>query len=144
MSSYYFVDTDAGPPSVGVSGGKYCADGKNWVCEHRYLPVANMVNWKNVAGTSPIANWQVGTANQIAFSRAGAAFVAFNRETSASWKATLITGLPAGTYCNVALNDANADNASSCSVTVTVDSTGKATVQVPPFSVVAIHVNAKK
>lgn len=31
MSSYYFTDTDAGPPSVGVANGANCMDGKNWV-----------------------------------------------------------------------------------------------------------------
>lgn len=38
MSSFYFSDsnTDAGPPSVGPQNGKYCMDGVNWVCEHRF------------------------------------------------------------------------------------------------------------
>lgn len=45
MSSYYFTDNDAGPPSVGVGGGQHCADGQNWVCEHREAGVANMVQW---------------------------------------------------------------------------------------------------
>lgn len=49
MSSYYFSSSDQGPPSVGVSSGKYCQDGKNWVCEHRITAIANMVNWRNAA-----------------------------------------------------------------------------------------------
>lgn len=50
MSSYYFSSSDQGPPYVGVSSGKYCQDGKNWVCEHRTTAIANMVNWRNAAG----------------------------------------------------------------------------------------------
>jgi len=51
MSSYYFTNTDQGPPSVGVANGLNCQDGKNWVCEHRIVEIANMVNWRNAAGT---------------------------------------------------------------------------------------------
>lgn len=93
-------------------------DGVNWVCEHRWGPIANMVAWRNVAGTSDIANWQEGTSNQIAFSRNGAAFIALNRGSSVWSSVTLQTGLPAGTYCNV-IGGSTADDVSTCS-TVTV------------------------
>ena len=43
--------------------------------------------------------FQTGSANQIAFSRNSAAFVAFNRDEYSSWTTTLSMGLPAGTYC---------------------------------------------
>eukprot|EP01038_Epipyxis_sp_PR26KG_P015795 gene15795-21392_t len=142
MSSYYFTNTDAGPPSVGPSNGKYCADGKNWVCEHRQGPVANMVAWRNTAGTNAVTNWINGSnGNQIAFSRGKVAFIAFNRGSS-TWSATLYTGLPAGSYCNI-IGDVNADKPSSCS-TITVDASGNAKVDVPAVSAVAIHINAKK
>lgn len=147
MSSYYFTDFDAGPPSVGVSGGKYCADGKNWVCEHRTQQVANMVAWRNLAGTAPAANWATGTANQIAFSRNNKAFVMFNREPKNTWTTgTLHTGLPSGTYCNVLFaNDANADVAASCKSTIFVDASGNVSgVQIGALSAVAIHTGAKK
>jgi alpha-amylase len=142
MSSYYFSDSDQGPPSVGVEGGKYCMDNIHWVCEHRWGPIANMVNWRNAAGSSPVENWQNGNnGNQIAFSRGGKAFIAFNRGTSV-WTATLYTGLPQGTYCNI-IGDVNDDNVDTCP-TVVVDSSGKATINVPAVKAVAIHVNAKK
>lgn len=141
MSSYYFTNTDAGPPSVGVSNGANCMDGKNWVCEHRWGPIANMVAWRNAAGTADIANWQEGTANQIAFSRNGKAFIALNRGTSA-WTTTLQTGLPAGSYCNV-VADVNADNTATCAA-VLVAANGLASVQVPALKAVALHANAKK
>jgi alpha-amylase len=139
MSSYYFTDTDAGPPSVGVNGGSNCMDNRNWVCEHRWGPIANMVGWRNTADTSAVANWQEGDANQIAFSRGGKAFIAMNRG-SGQWSATLQTSLSAGTYCNVIASD----DTSSCSDTVEVSSSGEASVKVSGLSAVAIHANAKK
>jgi alpha-amylase len=79
MSSYYFSNTDQGPPSVQPENGKYCADGSHWVCEHRQGPIANMVNWRNAAGSTAVANWHNGNANQIAFSRGAKSFIAMNR-----------------------------------------------------------------
>ena len=138
MSSYYFSNTDQGPPSVGVNNGANCHDGKNWVCEHRVTSVANMVAWRNTAGTSAVANWQQGNANQVAFSRNNA-FIAFNRGSSTWNTQTLTTGLPAGTYCNIIKDD----NPSTCE-TVTVDGSGKVTLSVPPLSAVAFHTNCRK
>ena len=141
MSSYYFTNADQGPPSVGVSGGKNCQDNKNWVCEHRWAGIANMVQWRNLAGTSSLANWQTGNSNQIAFSRGSAAFIAMNRDANV-WSATLYTSLPAGTYCNV-VHDVNSDNIQTCTDKVVVDSTGHAVVKVPALYAVAIHMKAK-
>lgn len=133
MSSYYFSDYDQGPPSVGVQGGSNCNNGRDWVCEHRWSNIANMVAWRNTAGLSDVANWQQGDGNQIAFSRGGKAFIAMNRGSS-SWSATLVSGLPAGTYCNIIKDGCEK---------VTVGSDGKVTVSVPAVSAVALHVNAK-
>lgn len=146
MSSYYFTNTDAGPPSVGVSNGANCGDGKNWVCEHRWPQIANMVAWRNSAGTSDIANWASGTANQIAFSRNGKAFVLFNRDSHNAWSvSSMHTGLPAGTYCNVLAGSLDADQPSTCTNTVTVDGSGMIyNVQVPALSAVAFHTGSKK
>jgi alpha-amylase len=138
MSSYYFTNTDQGPPSVGVNDGANCNDGKNWVCEHRYTALGNMVAWRNAAGSAAVTNWQNGdNTNRVAFSRGSNAFIAFNRDPSNSWTATLTTGLASGTYCNVIVGD-------TCSSTVVVDGNGKATVTIPSMSMVAIHKLAKK
>eukprot|EP01034_Spumella_vulgaris_P021837 gene21837-27908_t len=142
MSSYYFSNTDQGPPSTQSSNGKYCADGKNWVCEHRQGAIANMVNWRNAAGSAAVANWHNGNGNQIAFSRGAKSFIAMNRGSSAWSTGSIATGLPAGTYCNI-IGDVNADKSSSCTG-VTVDSSGKVSLSVPALSAVAFHVNAKK
>lgn len=141
MSSYYFTDSDQGPPSVAVSNGANCMDGKHWVCEHRWSAIANMVKWRAVAGTTKVNNWQNGaTYNQIAFARGNAAFIAFNRGSSVWSSGTLTTGLPTGTYCNVIISDDTA----SCP-TVTVNNNGQiSSLSVPAISAVAIHIQAKK
>ena len=43
MSSYYFSDTDAGPP--GSSPSTDCGGG--WACEHRWASIGNMVQFTN-------------------------------------------------------------------------------------------------
>ena len=142
MSSYYFTNSDQGPPSSGVDGGKNCEDGNNWVCEHRWKGIANMVQWRNIAGTSEVDNWTNGNSNQIAFSRGDSAFIAMNRD-SQEWSFTASTSLSNGTYCNV-LYDNDSDDTSSCSNVVNVDSDGKAEITVPALYAIAIHNAAKK
>lgn len=140
MSSYYFTDTDAGPPSKGVEGGNNCGDNSNWVCEHRRAAIANMVGWRAQAQEGQVENWQVGNSNQIAFSRGGS-FIALNRDSS-EWSTSLSTGLPEGEYCNVLASIDN-DNVQTCS-TVTVDQAGMVSVKVPYMQAVALHAGAKK
>ena len=65
--------------------------------------------------------------------------MAINRDSHSAWSATLQTGLPAGTYCNVIVSD----DVSSCA-TVSVGSDGKAQVTVPSMSAVAMHIHKKK
>ena len=142
MSSYYFTDDDAGPPSVGVSGGEHCNDGSNWVCEHRWGPIANMVEWSNQAGTAGVSNWSTGSNDQFAFSRNEKSFIALNRGSD-TWTVTLDTGLPSGEYCNVISWDEDADVVSKCSNTVVVESNGQASLSVPSASAVAFHVGVK-
>ncbi|GMI02703.1 hypothetical protein TrLO_g6862 [Triparma laevis f. longispina] len=140
MSSYYFTDHDAGPPGA-TADESSCGDGSTWVCEHRWTGIANMVNWRKSAarGEGSIENWaQSDDGNGIAFSRSDSAFVAINR-AGGDWSATLQTGLPEGTYCNVIKDD----DVSSCE-TVTVDSDGTASITAPSMDAVAIHVGAKK
>lgn len=100
-----------------------------------------MVNWRNAAGSNGVDNWATGNNNQIAFSRKDSAFIALNRDEGSQWSTgSLLTGLPAGTYCNVIVSD----DVSSCTDTVTVDASGRASMTVPTLSAVAIHINARK
>ena len=141
MSSYYFSNHDQGPPSVPVhegGGDVRCGDGSTWVCEHRAAAAANMVRWRREAGSAPIENWYTQGGDNVAFSRNGRAFIALNRDSGSNFDATLQTGLPAGTYCNVIVSD----DTSSCP-TVQVGGDGTAQVSVSPLSAVALHAGAK-
>ena len=58
MSSYYFSDTDQGPPGgAPASYPNICGNG--WTCEHRWSPIMNMVQYANKVQGQPVSNWQV-------------------------------------------------------------------------------------
>ena len=142
MSSYYFNSHDAGPPSTSANSGS-CGDGRNWVCEHRWSEIANLVKWRKAAvkgerGRKGIDNWKSSPDdNGISFSRGGSAFIALNRG-GGDWKDSFDTGLPSGTYCNVI----KSDDTSSCEK-IEVGSDGSATLSVPSMSGIAMHVDCK-
>ena len=113
MSSYAFDRTtqpgrDAGPPSDagGATRSVTCAATLEtaaigqWVCEHRDPYLLRMVAFRHVVAGTDVNHWWDDGANAIAFSRGDRGFVAINRE-SAPVSATIATGLPAGTYCDV-------------------------------------------
>ncbi len=129
MSGYQFSDTDAGPPS----GATNCLNSE-WVCQHRWENIANMVGFRNYTQDSwSINNWWDNGNNQIAFSRGNKGFVVINNE-SGTLARSFYTGLPAGNYCNVlAGNDACGGEV------ITVDSSGYAYISVAAMSAVAIH-----
>lgn len=122
MSSYYFGDnSDLGPPhnadysiqTVPV-GADETSCGNDWVCEHRWRPVANMVAFRNaVAGTAK--EHYFNQNNQIAFSRGNKGFFAMARD--GHMDQTLQTGLPAGDYC---------DLITECAKMITVNANGEA------------------
>lgn len=134
MSSYHFTDTDAGPPA----GGGGCAN-SNFVCEHRWTTIANMVQFRRTTAGQPVANWWDNGNNRIAFGRGNKGFIAINKESGTMYE-TLQTGLPAGTYCNIAGGDY--DSGSCTGTTITVDAGGTAQLAVAPYEAVAIHVDA--
>merc|ERR1711983_364237 len=94
MSSYYFDNTDAGPPgSQPASFPNACGNG--WTCEHRWSSIMNMVQFANAAVGESVTNWEGGN-NYLGFARGNKAFVAMgnlNRE--------FYTGLPDGEYCDI-------------------------------------------
>jgi len=72
-----------------------------WICEHRWPLIKAMVQWRAVAVDAPLRHWWDDGLNQIAFSRAGRAFVAINYDEMVTMNVELDTGLPAGVYCDV-------------------------------------------
>ncbi|KAG4073443.1 hypothetical protein HA402_000667 [Bradysia odoriphaga] len=109
MSSYYFSEseTDLGPPKDSATGNiispSIQEDGscaRPWICEHRWRQIANMINFRQIAGNAPIQHWWDNGNNQIAFGRGNRTFVAWNGEKT-DLKIHLQTGLPRGTYCDI-------------------------------------------
>ncbi|BAP54563.1 alpha amylase [Thioploca ingrica] len=146
MSSYAFDNTDAGPPSTnGITNPIYQGDTPNcfkeWVCEHRWRSIANMVAFRNyTASASQVGNWWDNGNNQIAFSRGDKGFVVINKESTPLEK-TFQTGLPAGQYCNTW--DSELVNEQCTGTTITVNEDGTASVRVEPWTAAAIHVGFK-
>ncbi|XP_077978297.1 alpha-amylase 1-like [Glandiceps talaboti] len=152
MSSYYFEDTEIGPPADGNGNTNdvECSVQGGWVCEHRWRQIYHMVWFRQVVHGTSVQNWWDNGSNQIAFSRGNKGWIAFNLD---SWNlnTSINTGLPAGTYCNLIVADYDS-NTRSCTDrenngtprTVTVAGNGFASVNIPVNSdpVVAIHVEA--
>merc|ERR1711862_388961 len=87
MSSYYFDNTDQGPPGAQPAPFPN-ACGNGWTCEHRWSSIMNMVQFANVAVGEPVQNWQAGN-NYLGFSRGSKAFVAMGNLGKDSTRACL-------------------------------------------------------
>ncbi|WP_214110870.1 alpha-amylase, partial [Acrocarpospora catenulata] len=126
-SSFTWSDSEAGPPhnGSGFVTDTDCGNGR-WTCFHRQL--TGMVGFYHAVAGTAVANWYDNGDNVIAFSRGNKGWVSINNSGSALTR-TFTTGLPAGTYQNVA-----------GSGTVTVAADGTASVTVPAKSAVAIRV----
>ncbi|MCG8416716.1 MAG: alpha amylase C-terminal domain-containing protein [Proteobacteria bacterium] len=135
MSSYHFSDSDAGPPA----GGGGCAN-SGFVCEHRWTTIANMFQFRNTTNGEGVSNWWDNGNNRIAFSRGNKGFISINNE-GGTMSETLATGLPAGTYCNIAGGDFTGDACTGN--TVSVDGNGRAHLQVAAYEALAIHIDAR-
>ncbi|CAM4592374.1 unnamed protein product [Lepidochelys olivacea] len=157
MSSYrwprYFqngkdINDWVGPPSsedgstkpVTINPDSTC--GNDWVCEHRWRQIKNMVIFRNVVDGQPFSNWWDNDSNQVAFGRGNRGFIVFNNDDW-SLNVNLQTGLPAGTYCDVISGQREGDRCTGIQVQVVGD--GMANFQISnqaedPF--IAIHVDA--
>ncbi len=137
MSGYKFTDSDAGPPGVGG-----CAN-HDWVCQHRWGNIANMVAYrKHVVdscqgqGDSQVDHWWTDGHNQIAFGCADKGFVVINNQ-SEPLNRSLHTGLPAGLYCNILSHE------NPCAgETIRVDANGLAVFNIGGMQAAAIHIGA--
>ncbi|NXF04899.1 AMYP amylase, partial [Smithornis capensis] len=158
MSSFrwprYFVDGKdindwVGPPSnsdgsikpVTINEDTTC--GNDWICEHRWRQIKNMVIFRNVVDGEPFSNWWDNGNNQVAFGRGNKGFIIFNNDDW-SLNVTLQTGLPAGTYCDVISGQKKGDYCTAVEVHVAADGMANFLIgneNEDPF--IAIHVDAK-
>ena len=150
MSSFNFTHRDEGPPRDAVgnivapqfNAAGQCTNG--WVCEHRWHQIKEMVKFRNAVGAAAVANWWDNGGNQIAFSRGNRGFIAFNGQFQVDLSQNLQTGLPAGTYCDIATG---VKSGSSCTGgSVTVGSDGRANIFLSasvPEGFLAIHIDSR-
>ncbi|VVC86930.1 unnamed protein product [Leptidea sinapis] len=149
MSSFDFWDTEIGPPmdnagniiSPSINSDGTCGNG--WVCQHRWRQIYSMVAFRNEAGDAGMNNWWDNGSNQIAFSRGNRAFIAFNND---NWdlNQNLMTGLPAGTYCDVISGTKVNNNCSGKTVHVGSDGRAQISVGAQDYDMmVAIHVGSE-
>lgn len=118
--------------------------GNGWVCEHRWLPIRNMIRFRNVAATAPVSSWWDNGSNQIAFCRGTRGFVAFNNEADGSkLKQKLFTCLPSGIYCDAITGELR--NGKCSGAVVYVDENGEADISLASdIGVLAIHIGVKR
>lgn len=135
MSSYYFQNSDQGPPAK--SHDDPCESG--FVCEHRSLEIKRMVAFRKLVTDRPLASWYSNGQNQIAFSRGSVGFVAMNADPG-RFRAEVATSLADGSYCSWLLQDGSEDcppiNVRDGKVSLDLDS-GEVLVLVDPQAVVS-------
>ncbi|KAK8757833.1 hypothetical protein V5799_004533 [Amblyomma americanum] len=114
--------------------------GNDWVCEHRWPQISNLVHLRKVAGNKPVTKWWDNKSNAIAFGRGNSTFILINNEDHVV-DVSLKTSLPAGVYCDVV---SGGKTAAGCTGrTVTVDIHGMANFRVDnawEHPMVAVHV----
>nr|CAD7395053.1 unnamed protein product [Timema cristinae] len=146
MSSFAFQNSDTGPPhdekqnilSVPIKEDETC--GNDWVCEHRWRQIYNMVKFRNIVRGTSVKNWWDNRSKQIAFCRGNKGFIAFNDELNTVFRQHLQTCLPSGTYCDIISGSKLGDVCSGKSVVV--DNLGEAEITIiatEQDGVLAIH-----
>jgi alpha-amylase len=149
MSSYAFdrgsqSGRDAGPPAdaAGVTNDVSCAasfetaTSGQWVCEHRDAVIDSMVVFRRTVAGTAISHWWDNGANAIAFSRGDRGFAAISRE-SVHVSSPVLTGLPAGTYCDVLTGGRTGTGCAGTAVVV--DAAGTVQLELTPNSAIVIH-----
>jgi len=148
LSSYAFVrpqENSFGPPSdangwtlpVACASSLETPADDQFVCEHRDPSILRMVAFrKYVAGTDQ-NNWWDDGANAIAFSRGNKGFVAISREPTAV-TATVATGMPPGSYCEIISGGLAAGGGACAGASVVVGATGSVQLNLPPNTAIAI------
>jgi len=154
MSSYYWprnfqngVDVNdwMGPPaySDGTTKTADCNTGE-WICEHRWKGIANMVKFRASAEDQPTLNWWDNGNDKISFSRGNRGFLAIS-SSNGYFQRSYQTGLPAGKYCDIINGDYV--NGSCTGKVFSVDGSGFSTITYGDVSgaitAVALHVGAK-
>ena len=98
MSSYYFEDSDQGPPATRPVERGACTAG--WVCEHRRPAMTGMLQFRKATQGLHVTKWQAPGDKLIAFGRGDRGFVIINTGDE-RFDGVFETGMPGGDYCNI-------------------------------------------
>lgn len=148
-SGFRFTDRNQGPPAASPfdANGNALVN-QQWDFIHRWPEISNMVGFRAATTGEGVANFVAGNANQIAFSRGAKGFIAINNDAAAWTGRSFSTGLPAGTYCNVAHGLLNAAKTGCTSDSVVVPANGVVTLSLGSVTgstvpAVALHIKQK-
>jgi len=148
-SGFRFTSTNQAPPSASPfdANGNALVN-QQWDFIHRWPEISNMVGFRAATSGEGTANFVSGTINQIAFSRGAKGFIAMNNDTAAWNNRSFATGLPPGTYCNVAHGLLNAAKTGCTGDSVVVPTNGVVTLTLGSVTgttipAVALHINQK-
>jgi len=152
LSAYSFqrpAQNSMGPPSdangwtlpVACAASWDTAANDQFLCEHRDPYILHMIGFRRVVAGTTYNHWWDDGANAIAFSRGDKGFVAINREDT-TIAATIATGMPSGTYCD--LLSGSLPGGACTGTVVVVDSTGSVQVNLAPLTAIAIDAATKQ
>jgi len=133
MSSYYFEDSDQGPPAARPVARGACTAG--WVCEHRRPAMTGMLQFRKATQGLHVTNWQSPVNRLIAFGRGDRGFVVINTGDE-SFDGVFSTGMQGGDYCNIVVTGSIDKGCPGSGIRV--DDNGALKISVPPMSAVAI------
>ncbi|KAI9456015.1 glycoside hydrolase [Lactarius psammicola] len=140
LSSYTnFYNNDVGAPNNGTGTCISSVGTNGWFCQHRWQAIAGMVGFRNQVGSAPLTGWVSPSPQRIAFSRGLLGFVAINN-ADGEWNTTFMTGLPAGSYCNVVDGTSVAGVCTGAAFTINNDSSSAITIGAR--QAIAVHVGA--
>ena len=134
MSSFRFDERDAGPPQAEpvAPDGTQCNE--EWVCEHRWPAIANMVTFRGATAGEPVVNWQAHGEAGLSFGRGDMGHVVINA-SGEPLDVDVQTKLAPGDYCDLLTVR---DVASCDDPSVTVSDSGRFRAQLRPLSAMAI------
>lgn len=115
-----------------------------WICEHRWLPIRNMVRFRNSVAAAAAVNWWDDDEDAVAFARLRRGFVLVNNGRSVV-RGLFNTTLPAGYYCDV-LSGSRHDGRTCSGHVVRVRKDGFAELSVDASAevpAVAIHIQER-
>lgn len=157
MSSYAWDgrNDSMGPPSdeqgntndVYTDGTPNCfgdTPGEDWICEHRWPAVANMVAFHNVTNRNFfVTDWWSNGEQRIAFGRGDAGYVAINRESTPMTGHRFHTSMAPGRYCDVVHGELTPDGRGCTGPVIVVEPDGTLLADLAPMDALAIHEGAR-